>query len=203
MNINPFHWFRKKERPTSGRKIVIITAAIIFAAAAITLIGYWSQKERIFSFRLHRSEIQFPKVGSNAEDFSLASLGGKQVALSDYEGKKAVVINFWASWSPFAVDEMRDWATVQEQYNNDLEVLALNRAEDRATAEQFAERVEALGKYPLLLDANDGVWKQYQGFAMPTTVFIDKNGVIKEVKSGPLTLSEMREKAENLLGNRK
>ena len=147
------------------------------------------------------SDIEFPKVGSVAKDFSLPDIAnqGKMVSLAEFRGKKAVYINFWASWSPFSRDEMKDLATMQKEFTSSLTVLAINRAEDRPMAERHAKSLDVFGPYPLLSDSTDEIWKLYKGFAMPTSIFIDKNGIIRDVKFGPLTLEEMRERVRKVL----
>jgi len=179
-----------------NKKRVII---IILVLAALTAGIWWFWKRE----REPVSTIEFPGVGSVAKDFKLPNMvdGDKTVSLAQFRGKKAVFMNFWASWSPFSKDEMKDLATIQNEFSSDLEVLAINRAEDQPTAERYAKGLNAFGPYPLLLDSTDEVWKLYKGFAMPTSIFIDRSGIIREVKFGPLTLEEMRERIKRVLSS--
>ncbi|MDQ7864296.1 TlpA disulfide reductase family protein [Peribacillus frigoritolerans] len=65
------------------------------------------------------------KIGAKAPNFSLKTLDGKQVELSDYEGKK-VMLNFWATWCPPCKKEMPDMEKYTQQAGDDVVVLAVN-----------------------------------------------------------------------------
>lgn len=90
-------------------------------------------------------------------------------------------------------------AALQKEFGKDLIVLAVNRAEFKSVAENFARERGVDDAYPLLLDPDDAVFKQYAGFAMPTSFFIDKKGIIRSVALGPLTLEQMRERVSTIL----
>lgn len=153
-----------------------------------------------FLLRQPLPDAAFPGIGSRAEDFSLEELvSGKTVKLSDFKSNRAVFLNFWASWCPFCAQEMPDMATIQREFEKDIVILAINRAEFGSVAEQFAKDIGAHGTYPLLLDQEDRVFKLYGGFAMPTSFFIDKRGIIRSTAFGPLTLEEMRNRIRETL----
>lgn len=143
----------------------------------------------------------FPEIGSRAEDFVLQDLDGRTIRLSDFRGK-GVFLNFWASWCPFCLHEMPAMAALQKEFPEALAIVAINRGEPAATARRFAQEVGVLGVYTLLLDPDDATFKTYQGFAMPTTYFLDAEGMIRDRKLGPLDLAEMRERVETILPKR-
>lgn len=181
-----------------GSRQVVMVIVIVSAIAAL----WWRfGRERMLG---PQSDVEFPKVGSAAQDFSLPDIsnGDKPVRLAQFRGKKAVVLNFWASWSPFSKDELRDWAYMQKEFSTSVAILAINRAEQKPIAERHAKTIDgAYGNYPLLLDSTDDIWKLYKGFAMPTSIFIDKKGIIRDVKFGPLTLDEMRERVRKTIND--
>ena len=57
------------------------------------------------------------KIGSIAEDFTLPSIDGKQITLSDYKGK-LILLNFWASWCPPCRFEIPDFIKLQKKYQD-------------------------------------------------------------------------------------
>lgn len=142
------------------------------------------------------------KIGDIAPDFQLVDYEGKVVALSDFKGQKGVFLNFWASWCPFCVEEMPLMAEVQERHPGQYETIAVNRGESLAAAREFSDKVGVTGRMTLLLDREDGLYQRYGGFAMPYSLFIDKDGVIRDVKLGPLTEEELERKVEKIISNK-
>ncbi len=132
-------------------------------------------------------------VGTEAPGFLLSGFTESKMdlhRLADYRGKK-VLLNFWASWCPFCVDEMPLFQTVYDEYRDKgLEVVAVNRGEDVETAKEFADQFNLT--YPLLLDQSDEVYGAFQGRSMPVSFLIDESGVIQERKFGPYSEDELR-----------
>ena len=126
-------------------------------------------------------------VGSPAPDFVLEDLAGNRVRLSDFRGK-TVVLNFWATWCPPCRAEMPDFQATFEQRRprDDFVVLAVDRLaeDDRAAVERF---VEDFGlAFPVLLDATDEVVRHYGVPGLPSTFFIDRDGVLRARNLGPV-----------------
>jgi thiol-disulfide isomerase/thioredoxin len=139
-----------------------------------------------------------PKAGAIAPDFRLLNLQGDPVQLSQLG--KPVVLNFWASWCAFCIEEMPDFQRLQEQVGDRATVIGINRAESRATAERFADQTGA--RYTLLLDLDDELGDAsgpYQVIGMPTTLYIRADGVVDTVKVGFHELDEMFALTSNLL----
>jgi len=131
------------------------------------------------------------EVGNIAPSFTLETITGETVSLSDYRGK-VVMINFWATWCPFCVDEMPDIQKAQEEFGDSLVVLGINRAESIETQNTFFNELETDITYNLLLDSTDSVSTKYGVLAMPTTFFLDKNGVITNRFFGQIFLLDMQ-----------
>lgn len=139
------------------------------------------------------------QVGDLAPDFELTDYNGKTVKLSDYRGKQAVFVNFWASWCPFCVDELPLMARVQKQFNGKYATLAVNRGEDQSTGQKFTDKLGVTNAFVLLNDKSDTTYKRYGGFAMPYSLFIDKDGIIHDTKLGPMIEPELIEKINKIL----
>jgi peroxiredoxin len=135
------------------------------------------------------SEPALPPVGARkgntAIDFTLPSLQGQDVKLSDLRGK-AVLVNFWAVWCGYCRVEMPDLQAAFEAYgDNELVVLGIDVQESAQVVEPF---VEQLGiTFPILLDQKGEVTIAYNVRGLPTSVFIDPQGIIRFVHLGPLT----------------
>lgn len=180
-------------------KKLFIVLIIIAAGISILIFGL-NDRDNNTQDHMNNSKPQTgTKIGNIAPDFKLADYTGKSVSLSDFKGQKGVFVNFWASWCPFCVEEMPLMARVQEKYPGQYETVAINRGENLATAKEFSDKVGVTNKMILLLDEKDSIYKQYGGFAMPYSLFIDKDGVIQDIKLGPLTEQELKQKIQKIL----
>ena len=140
-----------------------------------------------------------PHVGNLAPDFTLQTIDGRQVTLSDYttgEGQP-VVLNFWATWCPPCRVEMPYFNRASAKYEGRTAVLSINQAESPETIEDFAVRNGLT--YPLLIDQEMKVNNLYGVLNLPTTIFIDRNGVVKEVLIGTISQAVLEDRIEGLL----
>jgi peroxiredoxin len=145
-------------------------------------------------------QIPSPREGFLAPDFTLELLGGGQLTLSDLRGN-GVVINLWASWCPPCRSEMPAIQRVYESsMGRGLEVLAVN------TTFQDSERAaldftQELGlTFPVPLDRTGSVSRSYQLRALPSTYFVDREGIIRKVIfGGPMSEATIQTAVEQIL----
>lgn len=122
--------------------------------------------------------------GSLAPDFLLESVDGDETRLTDFRGHP-VVLNFWATWCRPCRLEMPLLVDASQRYANDgLVVIGLNLQEGKSLIEPFAEDYGI--EFPLLMDRDGEVGDRYRLLGLPTTFFIDADGVIQSVFTGPL-----------------
>jgi len=135
--------------------------------------------------------IAAPKTGFLAPDFTLTSTDGETVKLSALRGRP-VILNFWATWCPPCRAEMPAIEEAWQRYKADgLLILGVNQGESKGVVESYA-RQEVGTTFPLLLDQTTEVGAIYGVRALPTTVFIDAEGRIQELKvGGPLDLASI------------
>ena len=122
------------------------------------------------------------------------TLGGGDLALSEYLGEGVLVVNSWASWCPFCVNELPDFGELAQEYKDQrVTVIAVNRKEDSRTANNFVATLEqTVDDVVFALDPDDVFYKAIGGFTMPETVFYDRAGNIAVHKRGFMPLEEMR-----------
>ncbi len=121
-------------------------------------------------------------VGDLAPDFQLQNLDGQVISLSGLRGKP-VLINFWATWCPPCVYEMPYMQQIHEEWSaTGLVVLAVDIGESPSTVENFMQNNNL--SLPVLLDTKQDVATSYGIRSIPTTFFIDKNGIIQDKKIG-------------------
>ena len=134
------------------------------------------------------------QIGDRAPDFTLPTIDGKEASLSQFRGK-IVMVNFWESSCSACASEMPDIQAVFDTWSrDDLEILAVNVGERAAFVQSF---IDSKGlTFPALLDSDEAVSKMYQISTIPTTFFIDADGIIKRIKSGRFT---SQSEIENML----
>jgi thiol-disulfide isomerase/thioredoxin len=147
---------------------------------------------------LKTSEISGLAEPQKAPDFNLRDYKGKPVTLSDFVGK-SLVINSWAAWCPFCVQELPDFAIAQKEFGDKITIIAINRAESLKVAREYTDNLGVTDQLIFLLDPEDSFYRSIGGFSMPETIFVDKNGNIIQHKRGPLNLEEIRERIKNLV----
>lgn len=144
--------------------------------------------------------ISAPQKGFAAPDFSLTDTNGNTVTLSELRGQ-AVLINLWASWCPPCRAEMPAMQRAYADYaNQGFTILAVNLTDQdsRAAALDFA--AEHALTFPILFDETGEVGQLYASSALPTSFFVDSNGIIREiVVGGPMTEALLRSRIESLL----
>ena len=120
--------------------------------------------------------------GQVAPDFVLKSATGENLRLSEYRGD-VVLINFWATWCGPCRQEMPILDDLYGRYQRvGFNLLGVNIDEDSRRAMQM---VQELGvNFPVLFDENKEVSKLYEVEAMPVTILVDREGIVRHVHHG-------------------
>ena len=122
--------------------------------------------------------VEGTQVGNLAPDFQLQNLYGQSVSLSDQRGLP-VLINFWATWCSPCRSEMPYIQGIYEEWSDKgLVVLAINIGESSSTVEEFRQSYNL--SFTVLLDTRQDVAQRYNITGIPTTFFIDKDGIIQD-----------------------
>jgi cytochrome c biogenesis protein CcmG/thiol:disulfide interchange protein DsbE len=125
---------------------------------------------------------QIARVGKPAPDFTLPALDGQTVALSDLQSEP-VMVNFWATWCGPCVHEMPFIQEVYEVWSEKgLVLLAVNIGESQPQVHSFMQ--ENRLSFLVLLDGTGEVAERYSVRGIPTTVLVDSEGVIRNIKVG-------------------
>jgi cytochrome c biogenesis protein CcmG/thiol:disulfide interchange protein DsbE len=123
-----------------------------------------------------------PLVGDPAPEIALETLDGDPVTLSALRGRP-VLVNFWATWCLPCRDEFPLLASAYAEHADEgLEILGVVHDDTAEGARAFARDMGAT--WPLLLDSDDVAWADYLGVAMPTSFFIDADGVVQAASLG-------------------
>lgn len=129
-------------------------------------------------------------AGRPAPVFVLRDDLGRSVSLKQYRGS-IVVMNLWASWCPPCRAEMPDLQKLADSYGpRGVAVIGINEGESPQRARAFAG---SLGiRFPIWLDSAEQYGRTYTALGLPTTVIVDRRGVVVRGFDGALTFDQMR-----------
>ena len=141
-----------------------------------------------------------PQQGFPAPDFELTTSTGETIRLSELRGQP-VLVNLWATWCPPCREEMPAIEKVYQEFKDQgLVVLAMNMTyqDDASAVAPFIERHGLT--FPILLDESGDTSRAYQMRSLPTSFFIDRDGIINEVViGGPMAEALLRTRVEDIL----
>ena len=111
-----------------------------------------------------------------APDFELLSTDGELISLSGQKGK-VVVVNFWATWCGPCVQEIPMFEDYYKKYGPDLVILGINEQENPDVVRAFLKEFNV--SYPILFDRAADLAPDYRLMALPVTVFVDREGILR------------------------
>jgi cytochrome c biogenesis protein CcmG/thiol:disulfide interchange protein DsbE len=140
-----------------------------------------------------------PEVGALAPDFTLPTVNGLSVTLSDYRGKP-VMLSFWASGGessrrqiPYLVEASDEMA------KEGLEFITVSR-EEEATIREFMQQQGY--SFTVAVDPDSAAWESYHIGGIPHTFFIDSDGIIRSAHVGAFKdMSQVLDELQKILAS--
>ena len=173
---------------------------VIFSILILLLGLFWIWYSKVPPTSSSENLISAPQKGFLAPDFSLSDMDGQTITLSELKGKP-IMINFWASWCTPCRAEMPAIESVYKNYRDeDLIILGINTTnqDNINDATAFADKMGVT--FPILFDLDGSVGILYQVRALPSTFFIDKQGVIVDViVGGPMSEALIESKVKTII----
>jgi peroxiredoxin len=167
---------------TNPSKIFWIIAGGLFLAASIAI----NYKVK---FAMHHQtagsvhEMGNIKVGQAAPDFTLRDLSSNSVALSSYQGREVVLLDFWATWCPPCRMSMPGLQELADKFKGKgLEILSVDQGEAADQVSNFIKRKKYT--FHAVLDADQAAAARYGVRGIPTLVLVDKHGVVQWIRVG-------------------
>lgn len=140
-----------------------------------------------------------PRIGYRAPDFSLQTLDGEFVQLSDLLGRP-VLISYWATWCVPCQNELRILEKIYSEYGGEQFFVVTVNAIEQDNLEKVSDAVNQMGmSFPVLLDHGDGFAQKYQAIFFPTTFYLDADGIIRAIALGDTSEADFRAKIKKLL----
>ena len=163
-----------------NKKMLMIAIVIIMVIA-----GYLYTVPS--SPKMSRSAVTGVKVGQTLAPFALDRLDGTKVSVG--QSGKVTVLNFWTTWCPPCRDEMPELEKFAKNNQQKVDFYAINIQESAEKISDFMDKNKFT--MPVLLDTDGAVGKKFQITAIPTTIIVNKHGVVKYRKSGGMTMNEL------------
>jgi thiol-disulfide isomerase/thioredoxin len=186
-------------RPTPLTFVVATALALVAALGVVALFGgddkQSSAHEGSESYRL-TPEGELPK---SVSDVTLASLhGGADRKLGELLGTTPIVVNFFASWCVPCVSEMPAIERVHQELGHEVQIIGI--AYQDSDKDALATVAETGVTYPTFGDSGQDAITYFGGLAMPTSVFIDADGKVRDVHSRAMDERALRAKLHDLFG---
>lgn len=136
---------------------------LIVIMAVITVLAYWVFRPRPYG------------AGDSVSDFTLRAIDGEAVSLSDFKGQ-TVFIEFFTTWCPVCQTAFPQTSKLKSRLSeaSDMAFIAINRGESLSVVKRFVERYDK--NWPVLLDPDQEVYKQFFTESVPAFVIIDAAG---------------------------
>lgn len=174
--------------------VLLVTAAVVLAGWQI--VRMQGQQDRAAQtggstvVKLNgTSRVPPPTLGQPATDFSYTTWDGKKITLSELKGK-GVWITFGATWCTNCQAEMPDIEAAHKKYaDRDVVVLGVNIQEGQEAVKAYAERTGLT--MPIGVDPTNEIAEAYAVGAIPAHYFIDRDGVVKDIRVGGLAPDTM------------
>lgn len=183
--------------------VLAVTAVLVVAGAWLVQVGTVrdaaAQSGGMTIVKLPgTSGVPAPEVGKPAHDATIALSDGTSTTLSAHRGK-VVWLTFGASWCTACQSEVPDIQAAHEKYAaRGLVVLGVNITEDRAAVAAYAARVGLT--YPVGADPNSTVAADYAVAAIPVHYFVNREGVLVDIRQGTLSAAVIDEILTPLVG---
>jgi peroxiredoxin len=139
-----------------------------------------------------------PIVGQTAPDFGTTTVDGTPVRLSDLKGS-VVWLTFGASWCQPCRAENPDIKAAYETFKaRGVVVVQIYINEDAASVADYAGRIGLA--YPKVADTDDQLSSNYRILGIPAHFFIDRDGVLRQLRVGTLDAATMETILTELAG---
>jgi thiol-disulfide isomerase/thioredoxin len=179
-----------------NRNAIVILVTAVVVSVMIYAGAYKSRTEAAAAGGLKGVPAQMK--GKPAPDFSLKTLDGREVKLSDYRGK-AVLVNFWATWCGPCKIEMPWLVEFEKKYQaQGFEIIGV--AMDDSSDDTISSFIKDMNVNYTVVRGREAVGEAYGGvLGLPTSFFVDRNGNITEWTQGLASKSEFDENIQKAL----
>lgn len=181
--------------------VTVLTVFILICSIGLNVNSLWGEEQRAYA-----ADTNVVKVGEVIPSFSLQGIDGKQYKIGGQEkqgdaGQKPIWIHFWASWCGPCQSEAPDIEELTAKYKGKLDAYGINATmyDNEQDVKTFVDKYKLT--FPVLKDEQGDIFKLFRGAALPTHVFIDGNGIVKEIKIGSLSKEQLQAKLDTIIND--
>ncbi|MCY8669806.1 thiol-disulfide oxidoreductase ResA [Bacillus haynesii] len=136
-------------------------------------------------------------LNEQAPNFKLTTLNCEEIELNKLKGK-AVLVNFWGTWCEPCKREMPAIQDAYEQYKDKkFEIVAVNVQESDVSVKSFINNIGI--SFPIALDKTGEVYRSWNIFNLPSSIFINSEGIIERKYEGEISRKQLDQWINELL----
>lgn len=163
-------------------KSLIVTIFVLVAIIALAAAVYPSLADKATeTTTAEQGSISDTVQYQKYKDIKIFGRDGKEVKLSDFEGKP-VILNFWATWCGYCVQEMPDFEAAFKEHGDDIQFMIINTDDGIGNGEKFI--ADKGYTFPTYYDLEYNAAITYGISGIPRTIAIDKDGNIRYNRAG-------------------
>ncbi len=183
-------------------KLLILGGVLLVVLAAGGLLyRHLSEQYVVTPSEESKTEEKAPSSSTQiAPDFTVLDAKGKQVSLSDYQGKP-VVVNFWASWCGPCQSEMPAFEAAAKQYKDEVVFMMINLTDGTSeTVESVGQFLKKSGyTFPVYYDTTGQAASVYGVYSIPMTLLIDAKGNLVNHHTGMMSAAALENYIKQIL----
>lgn len=131
-----------------------------------------------------------PRRGDATPAFALSDTASQKLKLPEGARGKVLVLHFWGSSCSYCRDEIKILTKLHREFKGELFPVSINVGENLVTVNKFIDKLEP--SYPMLLDSDGAVAKQFGIFGIPVTYISDRSGIVRFRIFGEINESGLR-----------
>ena len=132
---------------------------------------------------------------------TITDFDGYPITMGTLADGKVTVVNMWATWCPYCIDEMQDYQALYDKYGDAVQFVMLDSAEDAREIAAALDYIEEQGfTFPVFFDTGQELREFFSVAAYPTTIVIDSNGEVLSNKPGRIVAASLDEALASLVG---
>jgi thiol-disulfide isomerase/thioredoxin len=183
------------KRLWSRQSLLLLASGLLMGASAFCL---------VIGLTWVLSDRETVDTNITIADFTLEDLDGNAVRWSDLGGKPTL-LNFWATWCPPCRREMPLLDLANQTYQSQgLNIVGISVGESKETVRRY---IDSTGiTYPIWVNTETGdsnqtqeIFDKYGGTGLPTTIFANRQGVIRKLYVGELSRGFIDSEVRKLL----
>ncbi len=174
----------------------MITLGVMAAVIAVVVLYIFLRDESIL--QKHNSTPAATALLPDNQTDSFTSLDGEPVSLAEDFGS-IIVVSSWASWCPQCTGDFAKLGEVAGVFvDKDVTVYAVNRGEDKYSAERYLATIQKPDNVQFILDQSDYYFNNSGGYAMPETIVYGEDGEVVLHQRGELRVDELKDTLKKL-----